>query len=480
MQIVAAALYSARRADMSHLPGQDLNVEGAEATRLIHHNDTDRLRALLAAHPALVSWRDANGTTLLAFAAESYGDSGDEFRERSFTRLECAEILIDAGAKADRAIVDSVIRARARKMFELLVRKNQVPPGIEYLAARGDVEGIRRLFDEPGAPPFGRDLLDRAVTNACRFQHQEAARLLLDGAIELDPELGARIDSGPGRAGIVDYLCGHSEVYESPWQTYVTCESVAIIKRGDVAAFERWIDGDSELISERQIALQVRMIEAAVINGRSEMIASLYARNPAILRVSPPPSQAIEFAFEYAKTALLPLLTRIWPLPDDLRHAAGIGDRDRVTLLVRGGTSIVAARARRRAGMGGDEQSLRRRGAAAGARRRHQYQLELARARQHPPRAGVARELRGDAVPDRSRHRHDDPRLSLECHGRRMGEARREERQARRLPGGRGAAADASLVRHLDADPKPRRTDPMRVAIPRARFLAGLFGRRCW
>jgi hypothetical protein len=40
----------------------------------------------------------------------------------------------------------------------------------------------------------------------------------------------------------------------------------------------------------------------------------------------PPPSQAIEFAFTYVKTHLLPLLLRIWPLPDDLPHAAGSGD----------------------------------------------------------------------------------------------------------------------------------------------------------
>ena len=43
-----------------------------------------------------------------------------------------------------------------------------------------------------------------------------------------------------------------------------------------------------------------------------------------------PQSQAIEHALTYTKTHLIPLLTRIWPVPDDLPHAAGLGDLARV------------------------------------------------------------------------------------------------------------------------------------------------------
>ena len=53
-------------------------------------------------------------------------------------------------------------------------------------------------------------------------------------------------------------------------------------------------------------------------------------RSRVLRRQPPPPSQAIEFAFTYTKTHLLPLLLRIWPLPDDLPHAAGSGDLARV------------------------------------------------------------------------------------------------------------------------------------------------------
>jgi hypothetical protein len=66
-------------------------------------------------------------------------------------------------------------------------------------------------------------------------------------------------------------------------------------------------------------------------DNRQEFIVALLDLDPAILRRQPPPpSQAIEFAFTYANTHLIPLLTRIWPVPDDLPHAAGLGDLSRV------------------------------------------------------------------------------------------------------------------------------------------------------
>jgi hypothetical protein len=36
----------------------------------------------------------------------------------------------------------------------------------------------------------------------------------------------------------------------------------------------------------------------------------------------PPQSSALGFALEYGNAHLVPLLRRIWPLPDDLPHAA--------------------------------------------------------------------------------------------------------------------------------------------------------------
>ncbi|MBY0497302.1 MAG: ankyrin repeat domain-containing protein [Cyanobacteria bacterium] len=74
-----------------------------------------------------------------------------------------------------------------------------------------------------------------------------------------------------------------------------------------------------------------RVNRCATLNGRGEFITARLDLDPALKRRQPPPpSQAIEFAFTYRKTHLLPLLLRIWPMPDDLPHAAGSGDLARV------------------------------------------------------------------------------------------------------------------------------------------------------
>ena len=85
------------------------------------------------------------------------------------------------------------------------------------------------------------------------------------------------------------------------------------------------------LLGEAYVWFQAGLIESAALNDRGEFIVALLDLDPALLRRQPPPpSQAIEFAFTYAHTHLIPLLTRIWPLPDDLPHAAGMGNLARV------------------------------------------------------------------------------------------------------------------------------------------------------
>src|SRR5262245_37546999 len=71
----------------------------SESRRIIHDNDIEALRQLLADYPTLLSWRaDENDGGLLGMATESYADSADAAREKVFTRAACAEFLIDAGA----------------------------------------------------------------------------------------------------------------------------------------------------------------------------------------------------------------------------------------------------------------------------------------------------------------------------------------------------------------------------------------------
>jgi hypothetical protein len=79
------------------------------------------------------------------------------------------------------------------------------------------------------------------------------------------------------------------------------------------------------------VDFQRGLIEWAALNGREDVITALLDLDPAILRRQPPPpSQALEHAFVYANAHLVPLLTRIWPVPDDLPHPAGMGDLSRV------------------------------------------------------------------------------------------------------------------------------------------------------
>ena len=88
------------RAAVLRLEGKGLEWAAAEAERAIHANNVERLAQLIQEYPALLSWRGDSGESLLGFATGSFGDSGDPYREQMFTRLECAEFLLDAGANA--------------------------------------------------------------------------------------------------------------------------------------------------------------------------------------------------------------------------------------------------------------------------------------------------------------------------------------------------------------------------------------------
>jgi hypothetical protein len=93
----------------------------------------------------------------------------------------------------------------------------------------------------------------------------------------------------------------------------------------------RGLQREPWLLGEAYVGFQADLIAGATLNDRREFIVALVDLNPALLRRQPPPpSQAIEFAFTYAHTHLVPLLSRIWPVPDDLPHAAGLSNLSRV------------------------------------------------------------------------------------------------------------------------------------------------------
>jgi len=63
-------------AEVSKRLGNGLEWAAAEARRVIHDNDVDRVKQLLAEYPALLSWHgDDDDSGLLGIATGAYGDS---------------------------------------------------------------------------------------------------------------------------------------------------------------------------------------------------------------------------------------------------------------------------------------------------------------------------------------------------------------------------------------------------------------------
>src|SRR6058998_481477 len=101
--------------EVSKRLGKGLEWAVAQAKRVIHDNDVEHLKQLLAEYPALLSWRgDTNDGGLLGIATGAYGDAFDLDREQTFTRAACAELLIDAGAVVLPVVCEGILASRAR------------------------------------------------------------------------------------------------------------------------------------------------------------------------------------------------------------------------------------------------------------------------------------------------------------------------------------------------------------------------------
>src|SRR5437867_993154 len=196
--------WQALTAEVSKRLGNGLEWAVAQARRVIHDNDVERLKQLLAENPALLSWQDeGEDGGLLGFATGAYGDAGDAQREQWFTRAACAELLIDAGAVVAPSVCEGILRSRAKGLLELFRRKGLLPRTLIFLAALGDIDAVRTTLDENGND---LDAVTEAFTIACGFEHEAVASLLLDRSIALDPELGAHIDGSVGRPVLVTYF----------------------------------------------------------------------------------------------------------------------------------------------------------------------------------------------------------------------------------------------------------------------------------
>ena len=321
--------------------GSGLEWAVTEADRLIHDNDTERLKQLLAEYPALLSWRaDEKGRGLLGMATGAYGDAGDPQREEWFTRRACAELLIDAGAVVAPSVCETILQSRARGLLDLFQRKGLLPRTLKFSAALGDLDAVRTALDENGN--VATALINEAFVRACLFHHEAVALLLLERAITLDPELGKKVDGRIGRRAFVKSLIdtqpenvreiARQATTVGLWKVFVMKQVTEAVHKRDLTAFVGGLQREPWLLSDDFVWFQERVIGIAALNdGLEPFVSALLDRHPAILRRQPPPpSQNIEQALTYGTTHLLPLLTRIWPVPDDLVHAAGMGDLARV------------------------------------------------------------------------------------------------------------------------------------------------------
>jgi hypothetical protein len=334
------------RREVLQRSGSGLAWASVQARRAIHDNDVDRLTGLLEEYPALLSWRDDLGVTLLDSTTSFANDTTDPTREEIYSRAACAEVLIDAGAVVERSVWGRVLRTRSQTMLDLLRNKGVLPHTLPILAATGDVEGVRTFLGDSAAAAAMQDTTDeRAVVNAaflsaCRFDHAAVAAMLLERCVTLDSTLAQRIDRWQGRSAFVEFLCGQEiettsndrdVAAMSPWRAFVTLQLTHAMDAEDLSTFTRWLRSEPDVLGDTYVELQVDLLERAAWTDRAAFITELLALDPAVLQQpTPPPSQALIRALEYGNAHLVPLLTRVWPLPDDLPHAAGMGDVARV------------------------------------------------------------------------------------------------------------------------------------------------------
>jgi ankyrin repeat protein len=320
--------------------GNAIEWAASQAQVAIHDEDYERLRTLLADHPALVSWRDESDQTLLDSTTSYAMDCFDPERERTYTRPVAAEMLIDAGETVERKTWTHVIKTGASGMLHLLARKNALPRTLPVLAALGDDAAVRARLEESRERDDAEEssneqiVIDRALMTACRFKHTDVAMRLLERSIGLDPELGRRIDRWQSRTAFVEFLAQQpgllwQEPDRTPWETFVISQLASARDRNDLPAFRRWLDDEPWVLQRSFIQVQTElMLPACYEKDREAFIVALLERDPAILHTDPPTprSSLIVQALSYGNARLVPLLTRIWPLPNDLPHAAGVGD----------------------------------------------------------------------------------------------------------------------------------------------------------
>src|SRR5262249_40234519 len=253
-----------------------LELAAAQARRIIHENDVERLKQLLADYPALLSWRGGDDNSgLLGIATGAYGDAGDPQREHWFTRAASGELLSDAGAVVAPSVCEGLLASRARGLLQLFHRKGLLPRTLKFFAALGDLNAVRTALDEDANDPA---TVNEAFTCAFSFGHDAVTLLLLERCIALDPDLGTHIDGSLGRIAFVKYCIEKRPAHAiavGPWKAFVMEHAKRAILDGDLDSFASGLQREPWLLGEAYVWFQVELIGVATLNDREACIAAL-------------------------------------------------------------------------------------------------------------------------------------------------------------------------------------------------------------
>ncbi|MDP6446314.1 MAG: hypothetical protein QGG36_00305 [Pirellulaceae bacterium] len=344
--------------------GRGLEVAYREACRAIDANEVETLKALITEFPDLLTVRQPEWPEVLLQQTTSYANFPGAENEDHYNRPQCAELLLDAGAVVDPRVYLRLIDTGAHKMLALFEIKGALPDNLRVVTALGDQQRVAACFEgaklldsaRPSSqllnaydgvdadwpdPKQDYQIIADAFLYACRLAHREIAAALLQRCTALDADLARRIKSWEGSAAFIDFLiarapAGSSHDFGSAnsggepgmiWQRAVELRLQQALEEADVDAFREILQSAEFLLESRFLEAQVRILElAAYSENCREIIAVLLDSGAAVATAEPPESHAVSWAIEYGNTDYIPLLARIWPVPDDLPHAAGVGD----------------------------------------------------------------------------------------------------------------------------------------------------------
>lgn len=326
-----------------------------QAKSLIEADDGAGLRALLDAHPGLLQWRDPDDGKVLLQATTSYANFPGIEDEEMWNQLACARVLLEAGAAHDPRVALRALTTGALQLLALLDAHDAVPRNLRTAAALGSMKRVEAMLGDgqlaeeaapspelvaayPGAaedwpPADDTSVVADAVLIACRLGHEPVARRLMAHLEQMEPSLAKR--------DWVGFFLEHTpdaarfQLQAEPGAALIPRTAAAIelhhtLPAGDLHGLRALLAREPWLLGPDAIETQRQFIEVASYSPDAlPFIEALLAAEPAILS-APPPSAAVSYALEYGHADYLPALTRIWPVPVSLPHAAGRGALDEV------------------------------------------------------------------------------------------------------------------------------------------------------